>query len=328
MYSDRRTFARQPRAPVASRELSWFLVFRSLLLFLSQRRRLRHWMETSSAAERLTSRFIAGNTLERELAVCQNLNAEGILATLDHLGESVTSLAEAERSRDAYIAALDQIAALGLKATVSVKLTQLGLDLSEPECRANVERLVERAKGIGSVVEIDMESSGYVDRTLALVTELHSKYGSVRAVIQAYLYRSESDIEHLSKLGIPVRLCKGAYKESSDVVFPDKEDVDKNYVRLMTRLLDIGTYPAIASHDERIVRRALEYLKERNIAPDRFEFQMLYGIRRDLQRKLVAGGHRLRLYVPYGDAWYPYFMRRLAERPANVLFLARNLWKN
>jgi len=284
-------------------------------------------METSPLAERLTSRFIAGNTLDQELAVCRNLSAEGILATLDHLGESVTSLAEAERSRDSYIAALDQIAALGLKATVSVKLTQLGLDFSEPQCRANVERMVERAKAIGSTVEIDMESSGYVDRTIALVSDLHARYGSVRAVIQAYLYRSESDIESLSKQSIPVRLCKGAYKEPSDVAFPAKQDVDKNYVRLMMRLLDAGTYPAIASHDEKIIRQALDYIRERNIAPDRFEFQMLYGINRELQRRLVAGGHRLRLYVPYGDAWYPYFMRRLAERPANVLFLARNLLK-
>jgi proline dehydrogenase len=297
------------------------------MLFLSQRRGLRHWMETSPLAERLTSRFIAGNTLDQELAVCRNLSAEGILATLDHLGESVTSLAEAERSRDSYIAALDQIAALGLKATVSVKLTQLGLDFSEPQCHANVERMVERAKAIGSTVEIDMESSGYVDRTIALVSDLHARYGSVRAVIQAYLYRSESDIESLSKQSIPVRLCKGAYKEPSDVAFPAKQDVDKNYVRLMMRLLDAGTYPAIASHDEKIIRRALDYIRERNIAPDRFEFQMLYGINRELQRRLVAGGHRLRLYVPYGDAWYPYFMRRLAERPANVLFLARNLLK-
>ena len=279
-------------------------------------------------AERLTSRFIAGNTLEQELAVCQKLNGEGILASLDHLGESVTSLAEAERSRDSYLAALDQIAARGLQATVSVKLTQLGLDFSVADCRANVERLVERAKTIGSTVEIDMESSGYVDRTLALVSLLHAKHGCIRAVIQAYLYRSESDIENLSKQSIPVRLCKGAYKEPSDVAFPDKQDVDNNYLRLMTRLLEIGAYPAIASHDQKIIQHALRYVKERNIAPDRFEFQMLYGIRRDLQKRLVEGGHRLRLYVPYGDAWYPYFMRRLAERPANVLFVARSLWKS
>ena len=285
-------------------------------------------METSPSAERLTSRFVAGSTIEREVAVCQKLNAGGYLATLDHLGESVTSLEEAERSRDAYLAALDQIARLNLQATVSVKLTQLGLDFSEAACRTNVECLVTRAKSMGRMVEVDMESSVYVDRTLALVSELHARYGSVRAVMQAYLYRTESDIQNLCRQSIPIRLCKGAYRESSDVAFPRKKDVDANYVRLMLELFDHGTYPAIATHDENILNRAIVYIQERNIAPDRFEFQMLYGVRRDLQRRLVAAGYRLRLYVPYGDAWYPYFMRRLAERPANVLFLARNLLKS
>ncbi len=285
-------------------------------------------METSPAADRLTSRFVAGSTIEREVAVCQKLNADGYLATLDHLGESVSSLREAEQSRDAYLAALDHIAKLNLKATVSVKLTQLGLDYSEADCRANVECLVTRAKSIGSMVEVDMESSVYVDRTLALVADLHARYGSVRAVIQAYLYRSESDIQDLCKQSIPVRLCKGAYRESSDVAFPRKRDVDANYVRLMDELFDHGAYPAIASHDENILDRALSYIRERNIAADRFEFQMLYGVGRDLQRRLVAAGYHVRLYVPYGNAWYPYFMRRLAERPANVIFLARNLLKS
>lgn len=285
-------------------------------------------METSAAAERFTSRFIAGATIEQELAVCQGLNRDGIMATLDHLGESVTSLQEAEGSRDAYLQALDKIAELNLNATVSIKLTQLGLDFSVPECRANVEQLVERAKSIPTTVEIDMEASGYVDRTLELVSQLHAKYRSVRAVIQAYLYRSEGDIDNLCKQAIPVRLCKGAYKEPSDIAFPQKHEVDQNYLRLMTKLLDDGTYPAIATHDEKIVERALAYVKERNIDSGRYEFQMLYGIRRDLARQLTAGGHKLRLYVPYGDAWYPYFMRRLAERPANLLFMIRNLLKN
>jgi proline dehydrogenase len=178
------------------------------------------------------------------------------------------------------------------------------------------------------MVEVDMESSQYTSRTLALVSELHAKYGSVRAVIQAYLYRSEGDIEDLCRQAIPVRLCKGAYRESPDVAFPRKKDVDANYIRLMLQLLDRGAYPAIASHDENIIQRAIAYVRERNMAADRFEFQMLYGVGRDLQRRLVADGFRLRLYVPYGNAWYPYFMRRLAERPANVIFLARNLLRN
>jgi len=285
-------------------------------------------MEFSSAAGRLTSRFIAGSTLERALAVCDKLNREGVLATLDHLGESVTSLAEAECSRDAYLAALDQIAERGLKASISIKLTQLGLNFSEEQCRAHVERLVERAQAAGSVVEVDMESSEYVDRTLNLVSVMHARYGSVRAVIQAYLYRSESDIERLCRQSIPVRLVKGAYQEPSDIAFSKKRDVDSNFLHLMIRLFDAGVNPAIASHDEIILRRAIEYVQERKIAADRFEFQMLYGVRRDLQRRLAGEGYRVRLYVPYGNAWYPYFMRRLAERPANVLFLVRSLMRN
>jgi proline dehydrogenase len=303
-------------------------VLRSLLLVLSRQQWLRHWMETSPVADRLTSRFVAGSTLERELTVCRKLNADGYLATLDHLGESVGSLEEANQSRDAYLTALDQIARLNLQATVSIKLTQLGLDFSESAGRAAVECLVARAKSIGQMVEVDMESSQYTSRTLALVSELHAKYGSVRAVIQAYLYRSEGDIEDLCRQAIPVRLCKGAYRESPDVAFPRKKDVDANYIRLMLQLLDRGAYPAIASHDENIVQRAMGYVRAQNIAADRFEFQMLYGVGRDLQRRLVADGFRLRLYVPYGNAWYPYFMRRLAERPANVIFLARNLLRN
>ena len=303
-------------------------MLRSLLLYLSRQPWLRHWTETSPAADRLTSRFIAGHTLEREIAVCQRLNRDGYLASLDHLGESVTSLEEAQSSRDAYLSALDRIAELGLQATVSVKLTQLGLDFSQTECEKNVDQLVRRASEIGSAVEVDMESSAYVDRTLALVEGLHQRYGHVRAVIQAYLYRSHSDVENLCRLRIPVRLCKGAYKEPSDVAFPRKQDVDRNYVLLMQTLLRDGVNPAIASHDQQIVQRAIELVKEQKLGADRFEFQMLYGISRDLQRRLTGAGYRLRLYVPYGDAWYPYFMRRLAERPANVLFLVRNLLKS
>lgn len=303
-------------------------MLRSLLLFLSRQSWLRHWIETSSIAERVTKRFVAGQTLEQELAVCRQLNAEKIMATLDYLGENVRSLGEAAISRDTYLKSLDEIAKLGLSATVSIKLTQFGLDFSKDDCGANVEQLVERAKAIGSRIEIDMESSEYVDRTLDIVSRLHQKCGSVRAVIQAYLYRSEKDIENLNRQGIPVRLCKGAYSEPATVAFAKKAEVDANYVRLMERLLEAGTYPAIASHDEKIIQKAFALIRERNLGADRFEFQMLYGIRRDLQARIVKTGYRLRLYVPYGNAWYPYFMRRLAERPANLLFLARNILKS
>lgn len=298
---------------------------RSLLLHLSHQRWLRDWMQDSAAAARFTSRFVAGRALDQALDVAGKLKQEGILTTLDRLGENVSSLEEASLSRDAYLKGLGGIADRSLGGTVSVKLTQLGLDISDAHCRENVRTLAERAAGFQTRVEVDMESSGYVERTLAVVRNQHAASGNVRAVIQAYLYRSAEDIEQLCREGIPVRLCKGAYEEPATVAYPRKADVDQSYVRLMRKLLADGVYPAIASHDERIIRAAIDFVKERKIAFDAFEFQMLYGIRRDLQRELVRLGFRLRLYVPYGDAWYPYFMRRLAERPANVWFIVRNL---
>jgi proline dehydrogenase len=283
-------------------------------------------MENSSISRSLTSRFIAGRSLAEGIRVIQKLYAERIWATLDFLGENVSSLEDAVRSKQSYLAALEEIQRACLPATVSIKLTQFGLNFSVAACRNNVLALIERAQAMNSCVEIDMESSDYTDRTLQLVTELQQEFpGNVRAVIQAYLYRSEADVRMLSDLKIPVRLCKGAYLEPDSVAFPRKADVDANYVKLMKLLLAEGNYPAIASHDQNIIYEAMRYITEQNILPDRFEFQMLYGIRRDLQRELVSQGFRLRLYVPYGDAWYPYFMRRLAERPANVLFLAKNL---
>ena len=301
-------------------------MLRRTLLYLSENTLLRRWMENSPVSQRFTSRFIAGRTLDDGIRVLKQLSAEHILGTLDFLGENVTSLDEAAQSRDSCMAALGEIDRARLPATVSIKLSQFGLDFSEEACRNNVTKLVERARQMNTRVEIDMESSEYTDRTLQIVTYLQNRYaGSVRAVIQAYLYRSEADIQMLSERNIPIRLCKGAYHEPPSVAFPRKSDVDANYLKLMDWLLDRGTDPAIASHDEKIIRYALRHIKEQKVASDRFEFQMLYGIRRDLQRTLVAQGFRLRLYVPYGDAWYPYFMRRLAERPANVIFLARNL---
>jgi proline dehydrogenase len=298
-------------------------MMRQLFLFLSTQKGMRKWMETSPVAQKLTRRFIAGETLEDELAVCARLANQKTFSTLDHLGENVTSPAEAEDSRDAYLTALDEIAKRKLPATVSIKLTQFGLDLSPEACFENVQALSTRAMAIGSRVEVDMESTGYTDRTLEIVEKL----GTARAVIQAYLYRSAADIERLNALKIPVRLCKGAYDEPSSVAFPAKRDVDQNYLKLMKVLLDQGTYPAIASHDETILGEAFRYARERKIAPENFEFQMLYGIRNDLQQRIIDLGYHLRVYVPYGVAWYPYFMRRLAERPANALFLARNIFK-
>ena len=304
-------------------------MLRRALLLLSHNHWMRQWMEHSPLSRKLTMRFIAGRTLDDGIRVLCRLSSEHILGTLDFLGENVRSLEEASASRDSYLAALQEISQAGLHATVSIKLTQFGLDFSADVCRRNVEALVIQAQKIGTRVEVDMESSEYVDRTLDIVRSLHEQYpGHVRAVIQAYLYRSEADIAALSEMKIPIRLCKGAYREPPSVAFPRKADVDANFVKLMKYLLDRGTDPAIASHDERIVTEALSYVAGRHLAPERFEFQMLYGIRRDLQRRIVSAGHRLRLYVPYGDAWYPYFMRRLAERPANVFFLAKNLLRN
>jgi len=283
-------------------------------------------METSSLSRRFTSRFIAGRTLDEALRVASQMAGDHIMASLDFLGENVTSIDEAAISRDSYVKALDGIASRGLPATVSIKLSQFGLNLSEQICLNNVAALVERAKGIRTRVEIDMESAEYTDRTLNIVCQIHRRFGGhVRAVIQAYLYRSEQDIARLSEQRIPVRLCKGAYREPAGVAFQQKTEVDRNYVLLMKKLLETGEYPAIASHDEAILNECLSYVREKRIAAERFEFQMLYGIRRDLQRMLTQGGFRLRSYVPYGDAWYPYFMRRLAERPANLLFLAKNV---
>ncbi len=285
-------------------------------------------METSGAARRLSRRFVAGNTLADALEVAQRIHSEGITITLDRLGENVTSLDEAAESRDVYIQTLEAMAAAAhIEANVSLKLTQFGMDISEQACRDNVAELVRKASELGGFVRVDMESSEFTDRTLELVTALHAEYGAVGTVIQAYLYRSAKDIDALNRNHIRVRLCKGAYLEPATVAFHRKADVDRNFIRLMQMLLEGGTYPAIATHDPRMIEATKVFAAQRKLPRDAFEFQMLYGIRRDLQRQLISEGYRLRLYVPFGEAWYPYFMRRLAERPANVLFLLRNLFR-
>lgn len=300
-------------------------MFRHIFLFLSRQRTLRRWVETSNLAKKLTRRFIAGQGLEEVLAASRKIEGDGLLVTLDHLGENVTTLEEARASRDAILDALDEITRRGLRATVSIKLTQFGLDLGDDVCRANIEPLVLKAREMGSLVEIDMESSEYTTRTLAIVEKMHAKYGCVRSVLQAYLHRTEDDVRRLNSLGVRVRLCKGAYDEPPEAALQKKEQVDANYLKLARLLLDEGAHPAMATHDARMIDEILRHARAARIGPERFEFQMLYGIRRDLQEMLAREGWKVRLYVPYGDAWYPYFMRRLAERPANLLFLARNL---
>jgi proline dehydrogenase len=302
-------------------------MLRTFLLFLSRAQRLRRWMETSPLAHRLAHRFVAGDTLEQALDACRRVNAEGISATLDYLGENVSTLEEAVQCRNAYLHTLQTIIANAIESHVSLKLTQFGIDICESACRENVSSLVKVAAEAGSFVRVDMESSAYTDRTLRLVENLHDQYGACGTVIQAYLYRSGNDIERLNARRIRVRLCKGAYLEPPQVAFEHKRDVDRNYLELARVLLENGNYPAIATHDEAIIGDVIAHCRRNSISADRFEFQMLYGIRRDLQRRLVTDGYRLRLYIPYGEAWYPYFMRRLAERPANLLFLARNLFE-
>jgi proline dehydrogenase len=303
---------------------------RATLLYLSRHRKLREWAEHSRLARRISSRFIAGKTLDDALAVCRNLRAQGITATLDYLGENVRSLDEAAACRDICIRALGALHDAGLEPNVSIKLTQFGVDFSQQACEENVEKLVGTAAAIGGFIRIDMEGSAYTDRTLDLVRRIHLRQRSCGTVIQAYLHRSPHDLASLIEEGIRVRLCKGAYLESSDIAFPLKADVDSHYIGMAHHLLGAtqthpGYYPAIATHDERVIDRIERFATNNGISRDSFEFQMLYGIRRDLQKRLIADGYRMRVYVPFGEAWFPYFMRRLAERPANLLFLLRNL---
>lgn len=298
---------------------------RRTILYLSRHKALRNFVETSTAARKLSSRFVAGTKLSDAIDVCRRIRADGITATLDYLGENVKSLDEAAACRDSCLTVLHAMQEAGVEPNVSIKLTQFGLDLSESACAENVAALVKAAEQIGGFVRIDMEGSAYTDRTLALVKQLHREHRACGTVIQSYLHRSSADIEVLERERIRVRLVKGAYLEPPEIAFPDKGHVDRNYIALAKGLLTNGEDPAIATHDEKIIGAVEQFAAENGISRDRFEFQMLYGIRRDLQRRLVKEGYRLRLYVPFGEAWYPYFMRRLAERPANLFFFVRNL---
>lgn len=299
------------------------------LLYLSEQPKVFRFVRSNPLARRLASRFVAGETLDTAVAAVRELNARGITATLDLLGESVTGADEARAAAQTAIRMLERIAADRLDANISVKLTQFGLDLDPAQCVANTRRILERAKALDIFVRIDMESSAYTARTLDLVErQLYPAFPKhIGVVIQSYLYRSKDDIERLIGLGMRVRLCKGAYKEPPAVAFPDKSDVDRNYGELMDALLERGTYPGIATHDETLLVAARRFVAAKGIAKDRFEFQMLYGVRRDLQDQLVREGFRLRVYVPFGTQWYPYLMRRLAERPANIAFILGNVVK-
>ena len=272
----------------------------------------------------MAMRFVAGETLNDAIAAARACNSAGMAVTLDYLGENVDTSADAQRARDAYLNIFDRIALEKLNANVSCKLTQLGLDVSVEFCEGMVLSIAERALSYESFLRIDMESSIYTQRTVELVKRVRAQSPSVGAVIQAYLYRSEPDIQDLLSYGCRIRLCKGAYKESADVAFPAKSDVDANYVKLMRMLLTSGFYHGIATHDPRMIAETIRCAAEKQISKDDFEFQMLYGVRTDLQRQLIRDGFRLRVYIPYGRDWFQYFMRRLAERPANLAFFVRN----
>jgi proline dehydrogenase len=304
-------------------------MLRSAFLYLAGQQQIFKFVRNNSLAKSFAGRFVAGETLDSALAAVAKLNARGITASLDLLGESVHNEAEARRAGEAYIAMLDRIHERKADANVSVKLTAMGLDISEDLCVVIVHTILQRARDYGSFVRIDMESSEYTQRTLDLFEQrLYPAYPqSVGIVLQSYLFRTFTDVERAILLKARVRLCKGAYKEPETVAYPDKKDVDANYIRGMHELMLRGNYPGIATHDEAIIREAKGFAKANDIAPDRYEFQMLYGVRRDLQDQLVREGYRVRVYVPFGTQWYPYLMRRLAERPANVAFLTGSVFR-
>jgi proline dehydrogenase len=304
-------------------------MLRSALLYLSDQQHIFRFIRNNKLAKSFANRFVAGETLDTALAAVARLNARGITASLDLLGESVHNETEARVAGDAYVAMLDRIHQQKADANVSVKLTAMGFDISEDLCVAIMHKILQRAREYQTFVRIDMESSEYTQRTLDLFEQrLYSAYReNVGIVLQSYLYRTFADVERANLIKARVRLCKGAYKEPETVAYPDKKDVDSNYIRCMHELMSKGNYPGIATHDEAIIKDAKQFAKENQIAPNRFEFQMLYGVRRDLQDKLVREGYRMRVYVPFGTQWYPYLMRRLAERPANVAFLTGNVFK-
>jgi proline dehydrogenase len=315
-------------------------MLRNLLLHLSHARWARTFITRFRFAWRTASRFVAGESADDAIAAIRALNARGLLATVDHLGENVTNAAEAVRATDAAVFILDKIAESGVRANISIKLTQFGLDLGDEACAQNVRRVLDKARDIGSFVRIDMEGSPYTERTLALYRRMRQDFDNVGVVLQAYLYRTEKDLRDLVDQTPParIRLCKGAYNEPADLAFPRKADVDANYAKLAHLLLDraqavpppgrdgfIPPLPALATHDAKLIADAKAYAAERRLPRECFEFQMLHGIRRELQEQLASEGYTVRVYVPYGTEWYPYFMRRLAERPANVWFFLSNL---
>ena len=304
-------------------------MLKAAFLWLSEQPSIFRFVRKNALARKLASRFVAGETIDEAITALRDLNSSGLSASLDLLGESVLHAEEAGRACQTYLDVLDRIHAAKANANVSVKLTQMGLDIDEQLCLRNMRAIIGRAKQYGSFVRIDMEQSTYTARTLQLFSDvLYPEFGNtVGVVLQSYLRRTAADVDAMITLGARVRLCKGAYKEPEDVAFPDKTDVDANYVACMERLIERGNYPGVATHDVKIIDHATAFVKKNKIPAARYEFQMLYGVRRDLQFRLHREGHNLRVYVPFGTHWYPYLMRRLAERPANIAFITTNILK-
>jgi proline dehydrogenase len=296
---------------------------------MSGNRSARAFSERTAVGRKLSSRFVAGMTVEEALAAAERVNREGIAVSLDSLGESVMDERHAHASAAIYHQVLDAIQARGLNANVSVKLTQMGMDVDPALAETIVAGMLVHAEEANTFVRIDMEGSAYTEATIAMTERLHGRWpGRVGTVLQAYLYRTAEDAERLVRQGIRIRLCKGAYQEPASIAFAEKADVDENYERLMLYLATSGVFCGMATHDERIIQAMCRFVERTGLPKDTFEFQMLYGVRRDLQRRLAAAGYGVRVYIPFGTEWYPYFMRRLAERPANVLFLAKNFFKD
>jgi len=302
-------------------------MIRSTLLKLSESKSFARWVTSNTTIRRMSHRFVAGEALDEAIAAARECNDQRMLVSLDYLGENVSTTDDSQRARDAFLEVFDRIAAERLDANVSCKLTQLGLDISSEFCEGQLLSIVERARSYSNFLRVDMEGSVYTARTIDVVKRVRSQNPAVGTVIQAYLYRSEQDVQDLLAYGCRIRLCKGAYKEPPEVAFPRKQDVDANYVKLMRMLLPSGFYHGIATHDPRMIAATIRCAAEKKVSKQDFEFQMLYGVRTDLQQQLVRDGFRVRIYIPYGQDWFPYFMRRLAERPANLAFFARNFFR-
>ncbi len=305
------------------------MLTRSALIYLSRQEGLKEFAARFRPFKKLTTRFVAGETIDEAAAAIQELNAEGCSASFDHLNESVANSAEAEAEVKEYLQILNRIDETGINCNVSIKLTQFGLELDPELAYRNSRAVVEDAARRENFVRVDMEGSNVTQLTIDIFKRLRAEFGldDVGIVLQSYLRRTYADAQELVKLPARIRICKGAYNEPPEVAFPNKKDVDENYVRVMQLLLSSGIYHGIATHDPKMIGATIDFVQRQGISKGTFEFQMLYGVRRDLQRQLAKDGYNLRVYVPYGKHWYPYFMRRLAERPANIWFVLKNLLK-